>query len=239
MSSNSDFLKSTETWLNDSVSDEEVLADLPNFQPFRKDRKDKKGGGVIIAINQKFTCSLVNLSSDLEMIWILCSAKLQSVLLGVCYRPPNSCPDFSNNLNDVLNEVTKKPPNAPVVLFGDFNFPGINWLNQTMPSQAQGEAGAFLDVCLNFNLSQMVTVPTRVTQECENILDLILTSHPDDMVSITYLPEISDHKTIHTEFAFKPLICQNTTKTIRFTTRAIMKQKICHLTHSSLLKRSV
>lgn len=53
-----------ETWLNSDISDQEVQADLPNFQIFRKDRDGRMAGGVLIAVSQGLPATLVNLSSD-------------------------------------------------------------------------------------------------------------------------------------------------------------------------------
>lgn len=69
-------------------------------------------------------------------------------------------------------------------------------------------------MCLNFNLTQVVSEPTRVTHTSANTLDLILTDHPESLSSISYLPEISDHRVIHAEFTFKPVSRQKSKKTI-------------------------
>ena len=45
---NSDVICVNETWLNSTVSDQEILH--PGFSIFRKDRKDRSGGGVLILI---------------------------------------------------------------------------------------------------------------------------------------------------------------------------------------------
>lgn len=135
-------------------------------------------------------------------------------MLGVCYRPPRTDPDFPRKLNEILSQLTNKHPNARVLLYGDFNFPSINWLNQVSPTSGNTEAREFVDVCLNFNLIQQVTEPTRVTSESSNILDLVLTNSPESLKSIAYLREISDHKVIHTIFNFTPKIRSIFRKTI-------------------------
>lgn len=168
-----------------------------------------------IAISKDISCNALNIQTDLEIIWLLCHATPETVLIGACYRPPHSTPDFASKLNDTLNDLTTAYPNARILLFGDFNHPLIDWVNQVTLTSGEPEAHDFLDVCLNFNLTQLVTEPTRVTQTCANTLDLILTNHPDSLSSITYLPEISDHKVIHAEFTFKPVSRQKSKKTIR------------------------
>lgn len=214
-SSNSSLLILTETWLTSDVTDGEVLTDLPNFNLFRKDRSRTRGGGVLIAVNKQLSCSTIKIASDLEIVWLICRSAPHSVLLGVCYRPPKSSPDFSRELNSILNKLSNKYPNARILLFGDFNFPNIDWTNLTSSAPNAKEANEFLDVCLNFNLTQLISQPTRVTSDVANILDLILTTDPGSLSSITYLNEISDHKVIHANFAFVPEIRKVCSKTIR------------------------
>lgn len=113
LSSNSNVLVLTETWLCSDVYDSEVLTDLPNFTVFRKDRAGSRGGGVLIAVSQQLSCSAVNIPSELEILFILCHAAPQSVILGVCYRPPRNSTDFARNLNNALNIVCSRYPNQP------------------------------------------------------------------------------------------------------------------------------
>lgn len=67
------------------------------------------------------------------------------------------------------------------------------------------ETKEFLDVCLNFNLSQMITEQTRVNHDTASTLDIVLTSHPKSMSPISYLHKISDHKQIPAVFSFSLL----------------------------------
>lgn len=188
---------------------------MPNFNVFRHDRKNARGGGVLIATKKELSCSLINTSSPLESLWVICRAPPEAIILCVCYRPPRTDPDFARKLNEILSQLSNKHPNAHILLYGDFNFPTINWLNQTSPTSGNTEAREFVDVCLNFNLIQQVTKPTRVTSESSNILDLILTNSPESLKSIAYLREISDHKVIHTTFNFTPKTRPIFRKTIR------------------------
>lgn len=149
------------------------------------------------------------------MLWVMCRASPLTLLIGVCYRPPRKSPDFPRKLHNVLNKLVSKHPKAHILLFGDFNYPNIDWSNQPQPIVSQEEPNDFIDVCLNFNLTQVVSEPTRVAGEAANTLDLILTTHPDSLNFITGLREISDHKVIHATFNFSPELRQTSQKTIR------------------------
>lgn len=213
-SSGSSILILTETWLTDDISDTEALADLPHFNTFRHDRKNARGGGVLIATSKKLSCSVINIASQLEILWVMCRAPPETVILGVCYRPPRTDPNFARELNEMLSTLTNKHPTAHILLYGDFHFPNIDWLNQAQLITGNTEAREFVDVCLNFNLTQLVSEPTRVTSESSNILDLILTNSPESLESISYLREISDHKVIHTTLNFIPKTRHISSKTI-------------------------
>ena len=204
----------TETWLSGDVTDDEILTDLPNFDVFRNDRKGARGGGVLIATSKLLSCSVVDITTDLEILWLLIRSTPLTLLLGVCYRPPQSSPDFPQKFNNILNHLILKHPNARVLIFGDFNYPDIDWQDQAALSGTSAEAKEFVNICLNFNLTQLVLEPTRVTNSSANILDLILTTHPESLSSLTYLREISDHKVIHSVFNFSHLPSQMQSKTI-------------------------
>lgn len=202
MSSDSNILVLTETWLSSDVTDNEILADLPNFDVFRNHRKGARGGGVLIATSRSLSCSVVDITSDIEILWLRIRSTPLTLLLGVCYRPPQSSPDFPEKLNNILNYLTVKQPNAHVLLFGDFNYPDVDWKDQVALAGSSAETKEFINICLNFNLTQLVSEPTRVTNNSANILDLILTTHPESLSSLTYLREISDHKVIHSVLNF-------------------------------------
>lgn len=113
--------------------------------------------------------------------------------MGVCYRPPDSGRDFITELHKCLFQVTSLFPSATLVLLGDFNCPDIDW---TALSSGSAFSDAFVDVCLDFNFSNVITQPTRTTKICSNVLDLCLTQEPDLISNVTYLPGISDHLVI-------------------------------------------
>jgi len=48
----------TETWASAEISDAEYH--LPNFEMYRKDRKECRGGGVILYVHESLTFLVVN-----------------------------------------------------------------------------------------------------------------------------------------------------------------------------------
>ena len=105
----------TETWLNKSIPDSVV--NLPGYQPvFRRDRHtEQEGGGVCMFIaNQlpaKYRTDLEH--PNLELMWTeiypnpLSQQKHRSLLIGCCYRPPNSPMTFYEHLETIIDKVAE------------------------------------------------------------------------------------------------------------------------------------
>lgn len=134
------------------------------------------------------------------MLWVRSHATTPHMLIGVCYRSPNSESSFASDFHDVLHEITLTNPSTPILLFGDFNFPFIDWSKLSTCQNTDNVSNEFLHTCLTFGLSQLVTSPTRTTDHSSNVLDLLLTSHPDNFSSLSYISGLSDHTAIHTTF---------------------------------------
>ena len=83
----------------------------------------------------------------------------------MAYRPPNTyldCfdSDFSNTLISALSS------NLPVYILGDLN---CNLLAlQDPPAQA------LVRFCCSFNLAQVISHPTRITESTESLTDVVL-----------------------------------------------------------------
>lgn len=175
-----------------------------NYTLHRCDRLTKRGGGVLIAIRNHISASQVNVPGNLEMVWLQLHSQCSDILIGVCYRAPDHHASFISELHDSLSSIFNTlKPNASVILFGDFNFPNIDWNSLSSGHQFDNE---FIDLALTFNLSQMITKPTRVSHHSSNILDLCLTTDPSHVNNITHLPAISDHNVIHLNLQFDVVI---------------------------------
>lgn len=183
----SDIVVLTETWLRPDIASCEAFAGAENFNIYRKDRQHRRGGGVLIAVTKDISTRVINVDSNLEIVWVSLSSYFVNTLLGVCYRPPDADPGFADDLRSVLAQINASVPHTNIMLFGDFNFPNICWSTLTSPSP---ESSGFLDVCLDFNLEQVITEPTRL----DNILDLVLASNPEIIKSISVVDGFSDHR---------------------------------------------
>ena len=123
-----DVIALTETWLNNSITDYEVI---PNgYQLFRKDRSTgKRGGGVLLAVKDSISTEPFNFNCEsMELSSVVIKSLSKRVLIAVCYRPPNADSDFLHNLNSFI-EFAIKSNLKDIILLGDFNFPTIQWIN--------------------------------------------------------------------------------------------------------------
>lgn len=193
-----DIILLSETWLSDQIATSELFQCHKTFTVHRCDRSERRGGGVLIAVNECFQCTLLKIPCRLEIVWCYVTICFQKIVFGICYRPPNSNGSFCEELHDCLSHISALTPGIPVFLLGDFNFPSIQWSHPCpFAEPASAETSYFLTTCLDYNLSQLVRIPTRVTPSTSHLLDLILTSSPDIASEITHLPGLSDHDVLH------------------------------------------
>ena len=177
----------SETWLDSSVSDDEVA--LQNYEILRQDRTaTKRGGGVCIFVRNDISyqvLSCLRLSPIfIESLWVY--LRTSSILLCMLYIPPNlKAADHQEVLNYVIESCDTAlclHPDSNIIMMGDFN---------QFPTQ---QLSRFLD------LIPMVDAPTRGN----SILDQILiSSHlSDDYNKAIAMPNIG--KSDHLPLLFSP-----------------------------------
>ena len=120
-----------------------------------------------------------------DELWIqIQHKKLRSILLCVCYRPPD-CP-VSCFTNNFMAEYTRALIyGKDILVVGDLN---CNLLKTTQ------EAEALRDICCSLNLVQLIDKPTRVTLQSSSLIDVIMTSSESLIVKSGVVEvNISDH----------------------------------------------
>lgn len=191
---NADVVLLTETWLHPEIVDNEVLPTNLNFSVYRRDRLERRGGGVLIAVRNTLSSSFISCDDCLEVARVCVRHRALTAVFGICYRPPDSHTSFCSLLTRALTTVKEKFPDAPLFLFGDFNYPSISWpLLSTPNTSPTSDPNQFIQLTLDFNLHQVISCPTRGN----HTLDLLLTTNPDDVTSVTVLPNFSDHSFLH------------------------------------------
>ena len=104
--------------------------------------------------------------------------KSVSVNVGLVYRSPSCCIAENVNLNTQIQEAFKKlnTKEESLIVFGDFNYPEINWNNLTCSTSPCHESAAtFLETIDSNNITQIIDKPThyRTTQN-PTLIDLVL-----------------------------------------------------------------
>ena len=178
-----DILTISESWLDNSVTNLELQ--IPGYDLYRVDRQDKKGGGVFVYILQSYETEVLWDISGLSdagfhQPWIKVQVhNIRSFVICTAYRPPDvpvRC--FDTDLTPSL--IAASLHNKPIHILGDLN---CNLLNPKNP-----DSRALLDFCHLYNLSQMVTTPTRVTASTETLIDVILSSNEQQVQETTVKP---------------------------------------------------
>ena len=175
-----DIVGLTETWATNSISDSEL--DIAGYSVYRRDRNNilkSKGGGVALYIKDNLVSSRYDLlpNKECEGVYARISlGKNSHLLVEVCCRSPNASIEESLELFKMVSAAT----DSNALIFGDFNYPNIDWINLDVNSGSRH----FLDILNDSYLTQHVTRPTRGS----NILYLVLTTE-SDMISEFEVPE--------------------------------------------------
>nr|VZI31187.1 unnamed protein product [Spirometra erinaceieuropaei] len=175
-----DIVSLTETWMSENVDDRELV--LPGFQLFRRDRRERQGGGVVTYVKhgllvsektEQFACSA-------ETIWLTIRVPgSHSLEVLTVYRPPRSDPEADARL---LEELGRFSLRLDVLIMGDFNAPLIDWSSLYARGPELAFDRRFLDMALRSFLTQHVLFPTRAREgQQSNCLDLVLTKSMDSI----------------------------------------------------------
>lgn len=140
--SNLDFLCLSETWLKPPTP--KTVFHVSGYNVFRCDRKQVKGGGVMIYVKEHLDCKLTeNLTDSLECVGVTIRLSAEmSFKVIVLYRPPTAKNIFFNHLIEIL----KKCDNKETILLGDFH---INWLNKSIRKKLK-------QISNKFQMAQMI-----------------------------------------------------------------------------------
>ena len=114
----------TETWANKDIVDAELA--LTGYVMFRKDRRERRGGGVVLYITefiQVYEITLKSVAVCEEAIWCNIVTRNSTLTIGVVYRSPNIGQEEDVKLQKAKREVSK----GERVIMGDFNHVHIQW----------------------------------------------------------------------------------------------------------------
>ena len=129
----------TESWLTSDMLNPEICVE--GYNVFRSDRASRIGGGVCVYMRNDLTVTKeLSFSNDMVEIIMVKIEELKGIVIGV-YRPPNTNKDkwdeALTELKECLNNIQSKSDKyVNIWTFGDFNFPGVDWISDECSSQA-------------------------------------------------------------------------------------------------------
>ena len=151
-----------ETWLTSSIASATVNID--GFSFYRNDSPTGSAKhGVGIFVKNSIKVGKVDISHP-KMI----------------YRPPSNSMPENVSLASFVDFYCR---DKDIILLGDFNLPGIDWVGPLAPCTSSRLEGLFLDMFLSVGLKQWVDFSTFVSSG--NVLDLVLTTD-NELVSSIY-----------------------------------------------------
>ena len=212
-----DLIFITETWLSEVILDSQVCPE--GYSIIRCDRINRIGGGVLVLYRKGLLVTNITTEEstsisdekDIRLEHLCIEVKFSSgndnSLITMCciYLPPSVAvnKDCVMSTCEIIGRYNRK---TPVIVLGDFNFPGINWKTRcgTRPSEVH-----FLDFCAETDMSQHVLENTCQNGTKESLLDLVLanTLARDIIESVKVTEPLSstcDHKmlNIHLTYVF-------------------------------------
>ena len=152
----------TETWLDASISDHELC--IPGYSVLCCDR-NRWGSGVLLYVRSDLPILWTSSHHSLELLFVDIRLRQGNMLIGLFYRPPSAPVSIIDDLDATLSDIHPTRLSCTLLL-GDFN---INLLSATPNINP-----CFLpmkDLAGKFNLTQVVTEPTRCTNDSSSLID--------------------------------------------------------------------
>ena len=182
-----------ETRLHEIIADNEVSID--GYDIVRRDRllNGRNGGGVCFFVRSNINYNVRKdlVFDQLESLTVeISKPRSKSFIVATWYRPPNSRFELFSDFESFVGKLDAV--GKEYYLMGDLN---CNMLSSSLNNV---NTQALLNITDIYNLKQLINEPTRVTPASSTLIDVIFTSHPDN-VSCSGVSHvgISDHSLIY------------------------------------------
>jgi hypothetical protein len=222
-----DVIVFTETWLNNSISDAEILC--ADYVIYRLDRSSANsiksdGGGVLIAIKRCYESSLISsLDLDVEFIAVKCVVNGCKHVVTCSYIPPSSDSDIYEKHAVLIDEIVcSSDVMTKMFVYGDFNLSSLDWIENPDDSSfmlpINSSDMCFADLMAALFLHQI----NSVGNINKKFLDLVFTNVPEDAsVCVAVDGDMPFHSSQHHESLLCILSINNneTTHSVKSTIR--------------------
>ena len=97
-----------------------------------------KGRGVVLYVRENIKSNLVSvIDSGAVAVWCEIALKDEDrILIGLVYRSPAASRDDNNQMLDHISQMMTGKA-SHILLMGDFNYPGIDWIGQTAENEQE------------------------------------------------------------------------------------------------------
>ena len=214
---NPDIICITETKLESNTTDEAL--GLEQYNIWRKERKNRGGGGIMIMTKKELTTTEVELPTTTyaEVLAMEIKTKRSSLLVATTYIAPKTDTWSKEELKqlqqqslDTLRNMLQRAEtkSQELILTGDFNC-SIDWDTlepKYSPHITKSWNEDVLDFASDFSLHQHGNENTRARgADNPSRPDVVFTKHQDDIANITYNAPLgmSDHTVINMEYCIE------------------------------------
>nr|CAH7734724.1 unnamed protein product [Callosobruchus chinensis] len=138
---------------------------IEGYSLIRKDREVGRGGGVLIYIKDSLKYQAIDVSGNIEQLFVKINCRDYNFVLGVAYKPPTV--NYKYFIDSLEVSFTIASTHSENILFlGDVN---INFLS------ADSVATKYFNSMLtSLGLNQLVSEPTHITDHSTSLIDIVL-----------------------------------------------------------------
>ena len=169
-----DLIALYETRIDTTISDN--LVNIDGYSILRKDR-NRNGGGVCLDLQSSLNYRIredLNLN-EFEVLSVdIMKPNSKAFNVTAIYRPPNCTEGFFENLENIVRTLDMESKEH--ILLGDLI---CNYLAENNDSQLM----QLKQLSIIYQLEQLISQPTRITQTSSTLIDVILTNEPSRILS--------------------------------------------------------
>jgi hypothetical protein len=166
---------------------------LEGYHPIITNRRNNiQGGGVGIYLHDKYRYDIIDefsiINNDFEslIIKVFVNDKKFKIILNLYRIPTGSINVFTTWVNNTLNSLKMLNPDE-IIFCSDLNLNLIRF-------NEHAQTNEFLNTMISQSFLPLITLPTRLTETCANLLDNIFTNKQQDMyVGGLLYCSLSDH----------------------------------------------
>lgn len=174
-----DIVATTETWLKPGEN-----ITIPGYTLISNARASRsRGGGVALFIKSERSSSVLSgVTCSTPFIESLFVVLESSLIVGVVYRPPNSCVNsFLEKFETIFSSLTHDHKGV-IAIVGDINIDTHSAMHRS-----------YEYLLRSFDFHNLITEPTRVTASSATLLDHALSNRTSGVTAGVYSQAICDH----------------------------------------------